>query len=76
MKFTERQEEVMKLMILGYSPEGIADKLCITKGSVNLHVHAIYKKLGLCYERGRDLKVRAIIKYLKLKGVLSNGMYL
>lgn len=71
MKFTAKQEEVMRLMVLGFSPEGIADKLVVTKGCVNLHVHAIYKKLGLQYEKSRDLKVRAIIQYLKIKGVLK-----
>lgn len=70
-KFSARQEEVMKLMILGYSPEGIADKLCITKGSVNLHVQAIYRKMNLKYENCRDLKVRAIMTYLKKEGVLK-----
>ena len=69
---TPRQTEIIELMIEGYTIGGIAEKLFITKGCVNVHCHAIYKKLGFHYEKGRDQRIRSIIKYLKLKGVIQD----
>lgn len=69
---TERQLEVMALLIEGYTIGGIAEKLFVTKGCVNLHCHAIYKKLGFKYEKGRDQRIRSIMKYLLMEGKIKD----
>lgn len=71
-ELSERQKEVMELVIEGFTPISIAKKLFISESCVKLHMQAIYRKLGFNYEKGRDMKVRAIIKYLEMKGV-KNG---
>lgn len=69
---SERQEQVMTLLIEGYTPSGIAEKLYISESCAKLHMQSIYKKLGFQYTKGMDMKVRAIIKYLKMKGALKD----
>lgn len=44
---TQRNEEVIGLLYLGYNRKQIADVLNITIGSVNDHVRRTYSKLGL-----------------------------
>jgi DNA-binding NarL/FixJ family response regulator len=44
---TPREREVLRLLALGLSNHGIAEKLVITKRTVQNHVSAIYGKLGL-----------------------------
>lgn len=66
---TARQEEVLKLTIQGYTPYGIAGILFITESCAKLHMQNIYRKLGVNHEKGKDLRIMAIMKYLELKGV-------
>ena len=68
---SERQKEVMELVVQGYTPISIASILYVTESTVKLHMQTIYRKLGFHYEKGRDMKVRAIMKYLKMKGALN-----
>lgn len=56
----------MELVCLGYSPKGIMEKLNITKGCVNVHMLNIYFALGIPREKGKDLKMLAVRKYLNL----------
>lgn len=63
---SKRQKEIMDLVIQGYSPKGIMDKLKISKGCVNCHMINIYNALGIYRENGKDIKTLAIRKYLKL----------
>ncbi|NLC70759.1 MAG: response regulator transcription factor [Desulfuromonadaceae bacterium] len=44
---TEREIEVMRLVAQGMSNQVIADKLCLSLGTVKIHVHNIYKKIGV-----------------------------
>ncbi|MDR0528731.1 MAG: response regulator transcription factor [Zoogloeaceae bacterium] len=44
---TERQQEVLSLMIRGDSNRMIAEKLKISEGTVKIHVTAIFKYLGV-----------------------------
>jgi DNA-binding NarL/FixJ family response regulator len=44
---TARETEVMKLVASGFSNNEIAEKLIIQEGTVKIHVHNIYRKLGL-----------------------------
>lgn len=44
---TRRETEIMRLLAQSLTNEQIAEKLFITRGTVKLHAHAIYKKLRL-----------------------------
>lgn len=61
LKFTERELEIMKLLITGISQAKIADMLNIAKSTVVSHRERIYNKLGIssqiqlvnfCYKYG------------------------
>jgi LuxR family maltose regulon positive regulatory protein len=47
---TEREKEVLRLMVAGLSNREIADELVLAMGTVKAHLHNIYGKLGV---RGR-----------------------
>lgn len=76
---SERQQEIMDLIIQGYSPSGIMGKLFITKGCVNTHMVNIYRKLGLSRQKGKDIKMIAALMYLneinKNKKEIIKGQY-
>ena len=44
---TSREIEVMKLVSAGLSNQQIAEKLIVQEGTVKIHIHNIYRKLGL-----------------------------
>ena len=44
---TERQQEVMELLVLGRTNQEIADELDISVGTVKNHVHKIFSELGV-----------------------------
>ncbi len=44
--FSERELEVLSLMVRGLANEEIADELVISEGTVKNHVTSIYGKLG------------------------------
>jgi len=44
---TEREKEVLRLLVAGRANKVIAKALHITEGTVKLHVYRIYKKLGV-----------------------------
>ena len=44
---TARQVEVLRLLAVGLTNQQIADRLVISRRTVNVHVDSIYKKLGL-----------------------------
>lgn len=76
---TYRQKEIMDLVVEGYSPQGIMEKLCISRSCVNCHMVNIYKKLGINTEIGKDKKMLAAKKYLheaeKAKNEILKGQY-
>ncbi|MDR2637921.1 MAG: response regulator transcription factor, partial [Zoogloeaceae bacterium] len=45
--FTERQGEVLSLVVKGYSNRDIADKLGLSEGTVKIHLTSIFKVLGV-----------------------------
>lgn len=45
-KLSQRESEIIEYLILEDSVEVIADKLCISKNTVNTHRKNLYKKLG------------------------------
>lgn len=51
-----REREVLALMLKGLANKAIARELCVAEGTVKLHLHRIYRKLGA---KGRfELAVR------------------
>jgi len=46
-KVTEREAEILALAVRGLSYEQIADRCCISKGTVKLHLSSIYRKVGV-----------------------------
>jgi len=60
---TARELEVARLSSTGFSNKTVAMKLCITEGTVKLHLHHIYEKLGL---EGR----MALSQYMRNKGIV------
>ena len=44
---TEREAEVLRLMVEGLSNHGIAEQLVVSLGTVKFHVSNIYQKLGV-----------------------------
>jgi DNA-binding NarL/FixJ family response regulator len=46
-RLTKRQREIVALVTTGLSNKEIGRKLNVTEGTVKLHLHAIYSKLGV-----------------------------
>jgi NarL family two-component system response regulator LiaR len=46
-RLTEREEEVLVLLVNGLSNAVIAERLCVSQGTVKFHVSNIYHKLGV-----------------------------
>ncbi len=58
--FTEREREVLHLLLLGLNNKEISEKLFISNHTTKAHVASIYKKLGVLN------RVQAAVKSLKL----------
>lgn len=43
---TPRELEVVRMMVHGLRNKEIADRLCVSEGTVKVHLHNIYEKLG------------------------------
>jgi DNA-binding NarL/FixJ family response regulator len=57
---SKREREVLELMATGISNPEIAQSLCRSLGTIKIHVHNIYKKLGV------SNLVTALNKYLSV----------
>lgn len=55
---TERELEVLKLVILGYNNKTIGKKLFITNHTVKAHLTQIYKKLGVTNRTAAAIKAK------------------
>lgn len=44
---TVREMELLRLVVNGHSNREIASELCISEGTAKVHLHRIYKKLGV-----------------------------
>jgi len=62
-KLTAREVEVARLTAKGHANKVVAEKLSITEGTVKLHLHHIYEKLGV---DGR----MALVRYLQSRGLI------
>ena len=60
-----REREVMLLAAKGFANKMIARELSLTEGTVKLHLHRVYKKLGV---RGRSALDPTVVKVPKEQG--------
>jgi len=44
---TRREQEIMRLVAQGIRNQSVAEALCISEGTVKIHLHNIYKKLQI-----------------------------
>jgi serine/threonine-protein kinase PknK len=61
---TPREREVLALMAEGLSNSGIGQRLWVTEGTVEKHVHSILAKLDLQDSQDEHRRVRAVITFL------------
>jgi DNA-binding NarL/FixJ family response regulator len=61
---TEREREILALMAEGRSNAGIAHKVFLSPKTIETHVHAIFRKLGLDVSEDYNRRVLAVIAYL------------
>jgi DNA-binding NarL/FixJ family response regulator len=61
---TDREREVLGLMAEGYSNVGIANRLCVTEGTIEKHVHSIMSKLQLTETEDDHRRVLAVLMFL------------
>ena len=61
---TPRELEILAYVAQGYSNQGIADELVLTKRAVEKHINAIFLKLGLNETMDVSRRVKAALIYL------------
>ncbi len=61
---SRREQQVLALMAEGRSNAGIARRLSVAEGTVEVHVHRIMEKLKLPPTEDDNRRVRAVIAYL------------
>ena len=59
-KFSERELDVLRLMTTGMSNAKIAQKLCISEGTVKTHIHSMLIKTG--YNNRTELAIEARVR--------------
>jgi DNA-binding NarL/FixJ family response regulator len=62
---TPREREVLELMAMGSSNQGIADKLVITLRAAEKYVSSIFGKLGLPSTGSESRRVLAVLMFLR-----------
>jgi DNA-binding NarL/FixJ family response regulator len=66
-ELTTRERDVLTLMAEGRSNAGIAQRIWITEGTVEKHVHSILSKLDLPATGDEHRRVRAVITFLEAR---------
>jgi DNA-binding NarL/FixJ family response regulator len=61
---TPRELEILAYVAQGYSNQGMADELVLTKRAVEKHINAIFLKLGLSETMDVSRRVKAALIYL------------
>ena len=64
-ELTPREREVLELMAQGLSNAAIAQRLVVTDGAIEKHVTNIFGKLGLHTSAGGNLRVLAVLAWLR-----------
>jgi DNA-binding NarL/FixJ family response regulator len=64
-RLTPREREVMELMAMGNSNQGIADRLFITLRAVEKYVSSIFDKLGIPATGKESRRVLAVLLFLR-----------
>lgn len=59
-ELSERETEVAHLLAAAYTPQAIADRLTLAKGTVENYTSSIYEKLGLSSFKQNDIGLRAL----------------
>lgn len=49
---TQRESEVLELLVSGYSNKGVAAKLVVSEDTVKTHIRGLYRKLGVTDRSG------------------------
>ena len=63
-ELTERERAVLELMAEGRSNQGIGKKLFLSPKTIETHIHAIFRKLGLESAPDDHRRVLAVLAYL------------
>jgi DNA-binding NarL/FixJ family response regulator len=63
-ELTPRETEILGFVAQGYSNQGIADQLVVTKRAVEKHINAIFVKLDLNEQHNVRRRVKATLIYL------------
>jgi DNA-binding NarL/FixJ family response regulator len=61
---TPRELEVLALMAQGRTDRGIAERLFLTRKTVESHVRSIFRKLDLPSDAGENRRVHAVLAFL------------
>ena len=64
-QLTPREREVLELMAVGHSNQGIADRLVITLRAVEKYVSSVFGKLGIPSTVSQSRRVLAVLLYLR-----------
>lgn len=63
---SDRELDVMNLVVMGYDNKQISEKLCIEHSTLKCHIHSIYKKFNLGTTETGTMRIRAALKYQRL----------
>jgi DNA-binding NarL/FixJ family response regulator len=67
-ELTPRETEVLAEMAQGKNNAAIAESLVLTERAVEKHIHSIFSKLDLSYEKDVHKRVKAVLLYLRAGG--------
>lgn len=70
--FTPAEEEVLKLMIKGYSNKEIREKLFKSNGTLKRQINSIYAKSEISDPEFSSQRVKLVLKYRDIYGIGQN----